>query len=138
MKKKRLEIDYHYDFELLGVISTSKGYKLAWEINKSLNIRLIRQSDLTLYSRNQKESIHNHFSYVTRTFSLRVFKNKTSEVESGVRFLVPEYPHMDYIIMLRGSDNTEEILELLRNIPSVELIAFIPLAALKSKENFIF
>jgi len=28
--------------------------------------------------------------------------------------------------------------EVLRNIPSIELVAFLPLAALKSKDNFIF
>jgi hypothetical protein len=43
-------------------------------------------------------------------------------------------------MMVQSGDETKSnrLQELLRTIPSVELVAFIPLAALKSKDNFIF
>jgi len=42
--------------------------------------------------------------------------------------------------MAQGEEYTQHnrLQEVLRNIPSVELVAFLPLAALKSKDNFIF
>ena len=140
MKKKRLEIEYYYDFELLGVISTAKGYKLAWEINKILSIRLVKQPDLILTSKNQTTTSHSYFSYETNAAMLKLFRNKPQEVESAKLFLVPEYPHLDYILMVRGEDQLagNPVQELLRDIPSIELIAFIPLDALKSKDTFIF
>jgi hypothetical protein len=48
MKKKRLEMEYSFDFELIGIISSAKGYKLAWEVNHILGSRLTRQPDLTV------------------------------------------------------------------------------------------
>ena len=140
MKKKRLEIDYYYDFELLGVISASKGYKLAWEINRILSIRLVKQPDHILTSKNQLAVSYSYFSYETNAATLKLFRNRPQEAESGKLFLVPEYPHIDYIIMLRGEDqiSNNPIQEVLRNIPSIELITFIPLEDLKSKDTFIF
>lgn len=140
MKKKRLEIDYYYDFELLGVISAAKGYKLAWEINKTLSIRLVKQPDLILTSKNQIAVSYTYFSYETNAAMFKLFRNRPQEAESGKLFLVPEYPHLDYILMIRGEDQFTEnpLQEVLRNISSIELIAFIPLDALKSKDTFIF
>ena len=69
MKKKRLEIDYYYDFELLGVISAAKGYKLAWEINRILSIRLVKQPDLILTSKNQMAVSYSYFSHETNAGS---------------------------------------------------------------------
>ncbi|MEJ0029285.1 MAG: hypothetical protein WDO15_02435 [Bacteroidota bacterium] len=35
-EKRRLEVDFAYDFELMGLTSSARGYKLAWEINHVL------------------------------------------------------------------------------------------------------
>ena len=43
MRKSKLIIEYEYDFNLIGLISTAKGYKLAWELNQALGIHLVKQ-----------------------------------------------------------------------------------------------
>ena len=48
MKKSRLDIEYDFDFELLGIHSSARGYKLAWEINQALGIQLVKQPDLVV------------------------------------------------------------------------------------------
>ncbi len=139
MKKKRLEIEYSYDFDLIGVISSTKGYKLAWDINHLLNARLVKQPDLIVQFKNNTEASFSYFSFENEINKLKLFRNKPNDSE--VRgFLLPEYPHFDYIILIQGEDhgNSNRLQELLRNIPSVELVAFIPLSTLKSKDNFIF
>ena len=45
MKKNKLVIEYDFDFELLGILSSARGYKLAWEINQALGIQLVKQQD---------------------------------------------------------------------------------------------
>jgi len=41
--------------------------------------------------------------------------------------------------MIQGEElQSNRLREVLRNIPSIELVAFIPLDTLKSKETFIF
>ena len=138
MKKNRLEIEYSYDFELLGLTTSAKSYKLAWELNRSLKIRLAKKADLVIQGRTNQltYSIHVHESPVN---TLRLFKNKPNESEQSKNLLVPECPQGDYILMIQGEEmQSNRLHEQLRNIPSIELVAFIPLDALKSKDNFIF
>ncbi|MCU0367859.1 MAG: IPExxxVDY family protein [Cyclobacteriaceae bacterium] len=139
MKKKRLDIEYNYDFELLGIISSAKGYKLAWEINNQLSIRLVRQADLSIFLKHNVEATFTYFSYQSEVNALKLFRNKPNETELR-NYLVPEFPHYDYILSSQGEEqfNSNRLQEVLRNIPSIELVAFIPLGPLKSKDNFIF
>jgi hypothetical protein len=139
MKKKRLEIEYTYDFDLIGVISSAKGYKLAWDINNQLSVRLVKQPDLVLHLKNQLEVTFNYYSFENEVNKLKLFRNKPNDSE-GKHYLIPEHPHLDYVILVQGEayEDRNRLQELLRNIPSIELAAFIPLAPLKSKDNFIF
>lgn len=140
MKKKRLEIDYSYDFELLGVISSAKGYKLAWDMNNHLGIRLIKQQDLTIQFANQIIGTYSHFSHDSPLNRIKLFKNKPNETDTVKYLLVQEFPHFDYIVMSQGADkiDSNRLQEYLRAISSVEMVAFIPLDALKAKDYFIF
>lgn len=140
MKKKRLEIDYSYDFELLGVISSAKGYKLAWDINSALSIRLIRQPDLHIQINSQITATYSYFSHESPLNQIKLFRNKPNEPEAVKNSLVQEFPHFDYIVMSQGADKTDSnrLQEYLRSIVSVEMVAFIPLDSLKAKDYFIF
>jgi hypothetical protein len=140
MRKKRLDIDYSYDFELIGIISPLKGYKLAWEINNRLEVKLIKENDLQITFKNRSECGFSYFSYQVEGNLLKLFRNKPNEQEVSKNILVPEYPHFDFILMTQSDDKgkSNRLQEVLRTIPSIELVAFIPLDALKSKDHFIF
>jgi hypothetical protein len=140
MKKKRLEIDYSYDFQLLGIISTIKGYKLAWEINQLFELQLVRQPDLKFVDKKNNNYHLANFLHKSESLTIRLFKNKPLEEEAKSTYLVPEFQHYDYIMMVQTDNETKSkrLQEVLRSIPSVEWVAFIPLAFLKSKDNFIF
>ena len=138
MKRNRLEIEYSFDFELLGLTTSAKSYKLAWDLNQKLHIRLVRKADLVIQIRSFQlsYSVHADESLVN---TVRLFRNKSNEMEQSKHLLVPEYPHGDFILMVQGEElQSNRFREELRNIPSIELVAFIPLDTLKSKENFIF
>lgn len=138
MKKKKLEMDYSYDFELLGITTVAKGYRVAWEINKYLNLHLKKESDLVV----KEGELTNSYSYFVHeaVFNvLRVFKNRSNESDQTKHFLAPEHNHFDYIIMIQGQElNSKRLQKELKAIPSIELVAFIPLDSLKSKDHFIF
>jgi hypothetical protein len=140
MKKKRLEIEYNFDFELLGIISSAKGYKLAWEINKLLSMRLIKQKDLTVEYKNKTESSYDYFAHESEVNTLKLFRNKPNDSDTTKNLLISEFPHYDFILLSKGEEHMQSnrLRELLRDIPSIELVAFIPLDALKTKETFIF
>ena len=139
MKKKRLEIEYNYDFELLGITTSVRSYKLAWEVNRVLNVALRKHDDLKVTTR-EGDFFFTYYSHQSTVNTVNLFRNRSNESDSKGIFLVPEHPHMDYILYARGNEEVSgsRLQELLREIPSIELVAFLPLAALKSKDNFIF
>jgi len=140
MKKSKLIIDYEFDFELLGLISSAKGYKLAWEINHVLGVQLAKQPDLVVGFKNNKEKGFSYYAHQTQINRLKLFKNKPSELEKGKYFLIPEFPHYDFIILadMKEQYSPHQLIQLVKSIDSIQLAASIPLDGLKSKSNFIF
>ena len=37
-----LDVEFEYDFQLIGICCPAKDYKMAWELNRSLSIALKR------------------------------------------------------------------------------------------------
>jgi hypothetical protein len=139
MKKSKLVIDYEYNFQLIGVATTSRGYKLAWEINQRLNTNLVKQPDLVVGFKNEEEKSFSYYAFETPLNRLKLFKNKPNDVETGKYYLIPEFPHYDFIILAAMEDHTHQaLIDSLKSIPSVQLASPISLDGLKSKSNFIF
>ncbi len=139
MKKSKLVIDYEFDFELLGITTAARGYKLAWDINQHLGIRLVKQPDLMVGFKNSEEKNFSFYAFQTPLNRLKLFKNKPSDQDSGKYYLIPEFPHYDFIILAAMEDkHAKELIQLIKKIPAVLLVASIPLNGLKSKANFIF
>lgn len=140
MKKNKLLIEYDFDFELLGLTSSAKGYRLAWEINTRLGVHLVKQADLVVGFKNEVERAFMYYAYETQLNRLKLFKNKPSEASGGKYYLVPEFPHFDFIILacLKEHAMTDELIDMIKQIPSVELVTSMELNTLKSKLNFVF
>jgi hypothetical protein len=139
MKKNKLLIDYDFDFQLLGISTVAKGYKLAWDINQQLAINLIKQPDLVVGFKNNEEKSFSFYAFETPLNRLKLFKNRPLDQDTGKYFLIPEFPHYDFIILAAMEEQHQlNLIDLLRSIPSVQLVAPIPLEGLKSKSNFIF
>lgn len=146
IRKNKLEIEYSFNFELVGIRASLKGYKLAWHLNQLLQTHLVRQKDLEVHHR-KGIALYDHFAHVTPLNTLHLFRNKAGDSESSageqnsgaLPALVPEFPHFDYVLMTQSEENlsSNRLLQFLRQVPSVELAALIPLSALKSKETFI-
>ena len=139
MKKTRLEIDYGYDFSLVGVASTLKPHRLAWELNRRLELHLMRIPDHQVPERAGDIANYTCFLHNTDITSIRLFRNRSNDEGTSKWLLVPEYPRFDYILMYQSKeeDKGPVILGALKNIPTIELSAFLPLTSLKSKENLI-
>ena len=140
MKRTKLIIEYEYDFRLVGLTTFLKGYRLAWEINRALHVNLAKQPDLAVGFKNNEEKTFPYYAYEGSHNRLKLFKNRPSENEPGKYFLIPEFPHFDFIILAAMEEQypLQELMNLLKTIPSVQLVSTIPLEGLKSKSNFIF
>lgn len=139
MKKSKLIIDYEYNFELIGITTVVRGYRLAWELNQRLSVNLVKQPDLMVGFRNNEEKAFSFYAFETPLNRLKVFKNRPSDQETGKYFLIPEFPHFDFIILAAMEEHKhQQLIDLLKSVPSIQLVSPIPLEGLKSKSNFIF
>jgi hypothetical protein len=137
MKKTRLIIEYDYDFELLGITSSVKFYKLAWSINRALSINLVRKDDYELPLKDETR-LFGCYQYEVEETNLWLFKNRSLVNEK--HYLAPEISHFDYLFKLpvdSQSFATKEILKDLREVKSIEYIGAIDIPGLKSRDNFL-
>jgi hypothetical protein len=70
---------------------------------------------------------------------LKLFRNRANDADTGKYFLIPEFPHYDFIILAQMEEHSgNHIINPIKTISAVQLAAFIPLDGLKSKSNFVF
>ncbi len=104
MKKTKLIIECEYHFDLIGVSSSVKLYKLAWALNNQLSIRLIKTDDYELEMKGGRIATFCNYNYEVEESSFYLFRNKSMEVEGA--YLLPELSHFDYIRKLTLNSHT--------------------------------
>jgi hypothetical protein len=141
MKKQKLQVDFEFDFDVFGIVSTYKDYKLAWNINNSLRVSLHKENDITI-NFVDSELVVSHFKYSTEGSEMQVLRNKSYELSGGEnQFLIPEMPQIDYFVMIQGEvggHDESEIQSMLKKTQGVEFVMKLDVEKLKSRENFIF
>ncbi|MEQ8243300.1 IPExxxVDY family protein [Fulvivirga sp.] len=138
MKKTKLLIDYEYDFELFGIASSARFFKLAWAINSLLSTRLVKLEDYTIDFEKGESINFINYCHEDESCLIHLFKNKSPDYEN--KYLLPEMTHFDFILKINGSFQTfaaEEVIKELREVKYIEYIAPIALEKLKSKDNFL-
>ena len=139
MAISKLEVEYSYDFCLLGVVSNEREYKLAWQINQKFNLELTKQSDISLDFLNKNKLLISNFLFETDYTTFRLLKNKSWDVKDNKRpYLLPEMKETDYLLQIEGEYNQADILASLRSIPNVIHVFNIDVHSLKSKENLLY
>lgn len=142
MKKRKLEAEIDYNFTLYGLISALKEYKLAWHLNKSLDIQLDKVRDIEIDFIKTQNLIISNYLFETEHSSFRLLKNKsTDQFEDSLAFLIPELKRFDYLILVQGFDDTFDTNDLksrLSSVPKVQYVQSFLVDDLKSRENLIF
>jgi hypothetical protein len=142
MKASKLVVDHDYNFDVLALISSEKDYKLAWSLNKLLNIHLCKAEDLCLDFVKDSKIMITNFIFEKEYSSLRLLKNKSNEFNNISKpFLLPELKEYDYIIRIEGERtflDVDIIIQKLKSLPAIQYLKRIEIHKLKSKENLIF
>ncbi|MFT5617680.1 MAG: hypothetical protein ACI85I_000905 [Arenicella sp.] len=137
-----LEISYDFDFEIIGIVSSERSFKLAWLLNDSLHLDLARISDFDLDFSNGVSLSFANFIHRTEHNSYQLLKNKALKYEKTSKpFLLPELKQFDYLLridnMTRGID-IESVKQTLSSLSQIQLCQIINLEDVKEKENLIY
>jgi hypothetical protein len=140
MKKAKLQIEPTFDFELLGIVSPIREYRMAWLVNQELELNLVKVDDLELeFLNSEKLEIAQYFLSLPHGF-IQLLKNKALNSAQQLAYLVPELKNLDYFLLVQ--DETEQLdlsnfMEKLSRNPLVQSIVRINISKLKSKENLL-
>ncbi|NVJ87044.1 MAG: IPExxxVDY family protein [Algoriphagus sp.] len=140
MKKVKLQIEHSYDFELLGLVSPVRDYKMAWLINREMNLNLIRTEDLEIeFLSVPNLKISQYFLSLPHGY-IQLLKNKALSSSRQVSYLIPELKYMDYFLLLQDEtyqiDSQLFVSELSKN-PYIQNVIKLDVNKLKSKENLL-
>ncbi len=140
MKKAKLQIEPNFDFELLGIVSPIREYRMAWLVNQELELNLVKVDDLELeFLNSEKLEIAQYFLSLPHGF-IQLLKNKALNSVQQLAYLVTELKNLDYFLLVQ--DETEQMdlsnfMEKLSQNPLVQSIVRIDISKLKSKENLL-
>ena len=138
MAKKvlKFDIEIEYDFLLLAVVCSYKDYRLCFELNQYLNLKLKREKDIELSDRQKSKNVFSNFYCLTSdNEQFRVINNKGS---TGV--FVPELKAIDYFIMIKDLNRKKKVDDLINSIKKIAIINGVYEMnpnELKSGENFL-
>jgi hypothetical protein len=140
MKKAKLLVEPTFDFELLGLVSPIREYRMAWLINQVMDLNLIKADDLELEFLNApKLEISQYFLSLPHGF-IQLLKNKALNSSQQLAYLIPELKNLDYFLLVQ--DETEQVqlstfIDQLSKNSLIQSIVRIDISKLKSKENLL-
>ena len=142
MRILRLDIEYDYNFQVYGVVSPYKEYKLAWAINKLLNLQLVKKSDICYDMPEKERLVISNYEYISDHSIVRLFRNRALGTCTLKKpYLIPDIMEYDYILQISGALQQlypQEIIGRILNIPLVQYVKQFDPLTLKFKENLIF
>lgn len=142
MVLNKLQVDYDFDFLLVALNSNVKPYKLAWHINKVLQVTLVKEENIQIeFKKNKNLSIQNFEAHGTH-YVLRLLKNRAEDAEDIYQVhLLPELKNFDYFLLLENDTNTfdeKTFFNQIKEIPFVQFATRVNAETLKSRDNLIF
>jgi hypothetical protein len=140
MKKTRLLIEHQYDFDLLGLVAPVKDYKMAWLLNHTLGIHLIKANDFELEFVNQPLlKISQYMDQKEHGFT-QLLKNRSFADGVNALYLVPELRFMDYFLLVQDQTfelNINAYIEQLSQVRYIQNVVKLDVNKLKSKDNLL-
>lgn len=142
MKKNKLESEYEVDFELIGIVSNKKEYKLAWYLNEALDIKLVKQEDIRIEFADHTSILISNFLHAGAHHQIELLQNKLlASAHPKYKFLIPELNQFDYLLKIRDEVeelSSENVSVIIKEIPIIEYAMRLNFDHLKSKENLLY
>jgi len=139
VNKFKLEIEYDYDFVLIGICSHEKDYRICWALNNKLGFDLKKTEELEIKEKKLAEpSLFSMYAYenAEQYTAYYVIANRS---QNGL--LVPEQKQVDYFLVVKGTMTDEQVDELVKQLRETSLVLTayeIDPNQLKSKQNLLF
>ena len=139
MRKTKLVVDHELGASIIGLVTTLKDYKLAWNLNQVFKINLVMQPPLEIKFLKGADLAITNYLFQTEFQQFRLLKNRGHAADSG--YLIPELANFDFFLMIVGEEEImpdEPVVAQLHTVKGIDYFQLIDVEKLKSKDNFIF
>lgn len=133
----RFDTDEEFDFILIGIICQHRDYRLCHELNRKLEINLVREDDYEVHiSKRMNPALFSFFKFENEeNDKYYIFENKGMH-----SIFIPEQKKIDFFLMIRESFQRQSHTELVNTIKQIPIVlqafALNPLT-LKNREYFL-
>lgn len=138
MAKLTLDLEYDFDFVLIGVSCHAPDYRLSWALNKNFELDLERKDDIDLQLGKTEKGFFSFYGFNDEESHTTI--NLISNRCSG-GYLIPEMKQMDYFLQYWGPYSDEEISDFVSEIRNISLVLTaitVDPMDLKSRDNLLF
>ena len=116
-RKKKIVVEPFDDIKIIGICTHLEDYKLAWHVNKLLNINLVKYSDIV------NEDGY-EFSFYLYDGGENCNTYNLVEIANSEARWVNFSPATDYLIVIRNFINDENLAKTLDKIKQIEGVQF--------------
>src|SRR4051794_25517159 len=140
LDNKNLAEDFFEDTRLLGIVAPVKDYQLCWQLNSSVGMDFRLNNDIEIQlNKKRRNYFFAVYEYGEPTGSLcHYLYNNRFDGE----YLLPEFKHLDFLWLLKGDTVTDaslsELVENIRSIHEVQLVAELLPSKIRNKEHLVF
>lgn len=141
-KKNRLASEYPLDFELIGIVSSVKEYKLAWHINQLSEFHLVKDEDIKIEFSDNKLIRVSNLKDENEFRKVFLLKNKLVTSNSSInQYLLSELQQFDYLLKLTSQTKdfwAKEVNNQLKSIEQIDYSLVVDVEKIKMKDNLLF
>jgi hypothetical protein len=127
--------EFYQESSFLGLISSTKDYRLCWLLNQYLDIDFKLNVDKEVLIEKKKRpyyfSVYDYFDTINWC-QFDLYSNKFE-----AEFLLPEFKHIDFLWVIKGESSFGDLLPVIRSIPEVQFTMNISLDMIKHREHLI-
>jgi hypothetical protein len=133
----KFDSDEEFDFLLVGIVCQHKDYRLCHELNRALELRLVREKDYEVnIAKRMHPALFSFFKFENDEQDLfYVFENKGKH-----SLLIPEQSQIDFFLMIKESFQRRSLIDLVNVIKQIPVVlgAYpIDPRTLKSRDYFL-
>ncbi len=150
VKKVILSIDS--EFSLFGIQTNEPSYKLAYYLNKDVNIEFQRDQDVNIIENKQNIYLSKYIYYDSHNEQDWILVSNQSKTYDGnnsnlgmfndksyiLSYLIPEYKMFNYILKIDGKLEKKDKISKLNNISIINMVSKLNTSLIKNKNKLIF
>jgi len=132
--------DFFADTKLLGIMVTAKSYRFCWLINNTFGYNFRLNPDIEIHL--QKKNRQYYFPVYQYSINNSYLNHYIYHNQYDGEYLLPEFKHMDFLWLIKGDcfpdDECRKLIQSVKNMNGVQLIAELTNEHIKNKGNLVF